>query len=89
MFGITLDDDDIKILNKERFLDGIPLDARIEYIQKVFDEASMNVLCNDIIREIHKMTLTVDMTDNNFAGNSSGQALMLKLMTMNILVKSK
>ena len=89
MFGITLDDDDIKILNKERFLDGIPLDARIEYIQKVFDESSMNVLCNDIIREIHKMTLTVDMTDNNFAGNSSGQALMLKLMTMNILVKSK
>lgn len=89
LFGITLDDDSIQTLNKERFLDGIPLDARIEYIQKVFDESSMAILCNDIIREIHKMTLTVDMTDENFAGNSSGQALMLKLMTMNILVKNK
>lgn len=89
MFGITIDDDDMKVVRDERYLDGIPTDARIEYIQKVFDEGSMNVLCNDIIREIHKMTLTVDMTDENFAGNSSGQALMLKLMTMNILVKSK
>lgn len=89
LFGITIDDDDLKIVKDERFLDGIPVDARIEYIQKVFDEGSMSVLCNDIIREIHKMTLTVDMTDENFAGNSSGQALMLKLMTMNILVKSK
>lgn len=35
------------------------------------------------------MTLTVDMTDENFAGNSSGQALMLKLMVMNMLVKNK
>ena len=62
---------------------------KIEYIQKAFDENSVSVLCNDIIREIHKMTLTVDMTDENFAGNSSGQALMLKLMVMNMLVKNK
>lgn len=89
LFGMTIDDDDLKIVKDERFLDGIPTDGRIEYVQKVFDEGSMSVLCNDIIREIHKMTLTVDMTDENFAGNSSGQALMLKLMTMNILVKSK
>ena len=89
MFGIVLDNDSVETLKKERFIDGIPLDARIEYIQKVFDEGAMSVLCNDIIREMHKMTLTVDMTDQNFAGNSSGQALMLKLMTMNILVKNK
>lgn len=89
MFGATIDEDSLKILKEEKYLDGIPTDARIEYIQKVFDEGSMTILSNDIIREIHKMTLTVDMTDENFAGNSSGQALMLKLMTMNILVKSK
>lgn len=89
LYGITIGDNDIKTLAKERFLDGVPTDAKIEYIQKVFEESSMNILCNDIIREIHKMTLTVDMTDENFAGNSSGQALMLKLMTMNMLVKNK
>ena len=89
MFGMTLDDDDEKELKKNRFIDGLPLDGKIEYIQKAFDENSVSVLCNDIIREIHKMTLTVDMTDENFAGNSSGQALMLKLMVMNMLVKNK
>lgn len=89
MYGMTLDDEDTKNLKKERFLDGLPLDGKIEYIQKAFDENSVAVLCNDIIREIHKMTLTVDMTDENFAGNSSGQALMLKLMVMNMLVKNK
>ena len=35
------------------------------------------------------MTLTVDMSDEKFAGNSSGQALKLKLLTMNLLVKGK
>lgn len=92
MFGMTLADDDDKAvakLKKDRFIDGLPHDGKIEYIQKTFDENSVSVLCKDIIREIHKMTLTVDMTDENFAGNSSGQALMLKLMVMNMLVKNK
>jgi len=35
------------------------------------------------------MTLTVDMSDEKFAGNSSGQALKLKLLTMDLLVKGK
>jgi len=38
---------------------------------------------------MHKMTLTVDMSDEQFSGNSSGQALKLKLLTMNLLVKNK
>ena len=35
------------------------------------------------------MTLTVDMSDEKFSGNASGQALKLKLLTMNLLVKNK
>lgn len=91
MYGMSLADNDnaLETLRKERFIDGLPLDGKVEYINKAMDESSVTVLCNDIIREIHKMTLTVDMTDQNFAGNSSGQALMLKLMTMNMLVKNK
>lgn len=90
MYGMSLaDSDSLETLRKERFIDGLPIDGKVEYINKAMDESSVAVLCNDIIREIHKMTLTVDMTDQNFAGNSSGQALMLKLMTMNMLVKNK
>lgn len=88
-FGMTLRDGDEEKLAREKFLDGAPLDARAEYIQKTFDEQSVQVLADALVREMHKMTLTVDMSDEKFAGNSSGQALKLKLLTMDLLVKGK
>ena len=88
-FGMTLREGDEAKLAREKFLDGAPLDARAEYIQKTFDEQSVQVLADTLVREMHKMTLTVDMSDEKFAGNSSGQALKLKLLTMELLVKGK
>lgn len=88
-FGMTLREGDEEKLALEKFLDGAPLDARAEYIQKTFDESSVQVLADALVREMHKMTLTVDMSDEQFAGNSSGQALKLKLLTMNLLAKNK
>lgn len=88
-FGIVLDADDQKVIAEEKCIDGLPLDAKIEYIQKTFDESSVQVLADAAVREMHKQTLTVDMSDEKFSGNSSGQALKLKLLTMNLLVKGK
>ncbi len=88
-YGLTLNEDDQKTIAEEKTIDGVPKDAKIEYIQKTFDEASVQVLADAAVREMHKMTLTVDMSDESFAGNSSGQALKLKLLTMNLLVKNK
>ena len=73
-FGMTLRDGD---------------EAKLAHIQKTFDEQSGQVLADARVREMHKMTLTVDMSDEKFAGNSSGQALKLKLLTMELLVKGK
>jgi SPP1 family phage portal protein len=88
-YGMTLGEGDQKVIAEEKTLDGVPIDARVEYIQKTFDEAGVQVLADTTVREIHKMTLTVDMSDEKFSGNSSGQALKLKLLTMNLLVKNK
>ena len=88
-YGMTLREDDMEHIEQLKALDGLPLDAKVEYIQKTFDEAGVQVLADAAVREMHKMTLTVDMSDENFAGNSSGQALKLKLLTMNLLVKNK
>ncbi len=88
-FGMTLREGDESRLATEKFLDGAPLDARVEYIQKTFDENSVQVLADALVREMHKMTMTVDMSDESFSGNASGQALKLKLLTMNLLVKNK
>lgn len=89
LYGMTLTDDQVVRLKEEKMLDQIPTEAKIEYIQKVFDENSVQVLADNLTREIHKQTMTVDMTDEHFSGNSSGQALKLKLLTMNMLVKNK
>lgn len=88
-FGMSLRDGDERKLAEEKFLDGVPLDARVEYIQKTFDENSVQVLADALVREMHKMTMTVDMSDENFSGNASGQALKLKLLTMDLTARNK
>ena len=88
-FGMTLAEGDEAKLAREKFIDGAPLDARAEYIQKTFNESEVQVLADNLVREMHKMTLTVDLSDENFAGNSSGQALKLKLLSMDLLARGK
>ncbi len=88
-FGMSLREGDEGRLAREKFLDGAPLDARAEYIQKTFDEAGVQVLADALVREMHKMTMTVDMSDEKFAGNASGQALRFKLLTMGLMVRNK
>lgn len=88
-YGMSLSEADQKLLAEEKTIDGLPVDAKVEYIQKTFDEAGVQVLADAAVREMHKMTLTVDMSDEQFSGNASGQALKLKLLTMNLLVKNK
>lgn len=89
LYGAILSEEAQKAMKEDKFLDGLPNDAKMEYIQKTFDESSLKILDDTLVSEIHKMTLTPDMTDENFSGNTSGVALKLKLLALNILVKSK
>lgn len=89
LYGGIFSEDAISDMKNEKIIDGLPIDAKLEYIQKTFDESSLKILDDTLVSEIHKMTLTPDMTDENFSGNSSGVALKLKLLALNILVKSK
>ncbi len=89
LYGAVLSDNAKKNIKEDKFIDGLPDDAKFEYIQKTFDEASLKVLDDTLVSEIHKMTLTPDMTDEKFSGNSSGVALKLKLLALNILIKNK
>lgn len=89
LYGYTLNDDDVTRLKDQKFIDSIPVDGRMEYVQKVFDEASVHILCQDLLNDYHRITFTVDLMSDVFAGNSSGQALKLKFMAMNIIIKTK
>lgn len=92
IYGFGLDDEEqIKKLRKYKVIDNLPTKAdgaAIEYISKTLDETGQHILAEDYVREIHKQSMTVDMTDVAF-GTSSGQAMRLKLLTMTMLVKNK
>lgn len=88
-YGGILSDDARQDMKKDKLIDGLPTDSKLEYIQKTFDEAGLKILDDTLVADIHKMTLTPDMTDEQFAGNSSGVALKLKLLALNLLVKNK
>lgn len=64
-------------------------DARAEWLCKQLNEADTEVLKSAINADIHKMCMVPDMTDVNFAGNSSGVAMRYKLMGLEQLTRVK
>ena len=64
-------------------------DARVEWLCKQLNEADAEVLRAAIRSDIHKMSLVPDLTDEQFAGNSSGVAMRYKLLGLEQLTKIK
>jgi SPP1 family phage portal protein len=90
LYGASLEDGAIEALEETKFVDGLPgpSEARLEYVQKTFDEESVQILANNLVDEIQKQSFVVDMTDTAF-GTASGQALRMKLFGMTVLIKNK
>ena len=91
LYGMSLTEDQRADLKKYGLVDMLPPKsegAAAEYVQKALDEASVHILADDMVKEIHKQTMTVDMTDASF-GTSSGEAMKMKLLTMTMVVKNK
>ena len=64
-------------------------DARAEWLYKQLNESDIEVLKNALKTDIHKMSLVPDLTDEQFAGNSSGVAMRYKLLGLEQLTKIK
>lgn len=64
-------------------------DAHAEWLCKQMNEADTEILKKALKDDIHKMSLVPDMTDENFAGNSSGVAMQYKLLGLEQLTKIK
>jgi len=88
-YGMDLNKEDQEDLKESRTIAGVPADAKIEYIVKNINEADADVLRSAILADIHKISMTPDMSDQNFAGNSSGVALQYKLLAFEQHIKDK
>lgn len=75
-------------LRDDRLLN-LPPNAKAEWLAKQLDEADVEVLKNAIKSDIHKFSQVPDLTDEKFAGNSSGVAMRYKLLGLEQLTKVK
>lgn len=78
-YGATLDQEDVDSIREERVITGIPKDAKIEYLVKQLNETDIEVLRKSIEQDIHKISMTPNLSDQEFAGNASGVAISFKL----------
>lgn len=91
LYGFTLDEmtapegnGDI-VINAPSKQDG----ADVGYLTKTFNETDVQVLSKSIEKDIHKVTYTPNLNDENFAGNISGEAMKYKLFGLLQLLVTK
>lgn len=94
LYGCTLEEDDRgrspgRQLREDKALSLPDCDARVEWLCKQLNEADTEVLKNALRADIHKMSMVPDLTDEQFAGNSSGVAMRYKLLGLEQLTRIK
>lgn len=98
LYGFMLGDEDAKDadgktapqrLKEDRLLDGLPVDAKAEYLTRTFDESGVEILKKAIEQDIHKFSHIPCMTDESFGGNVSGVAMEFKLLGLENITKIK
>lgn len=87
-YGSKLTADDQKAIKDNRVV-GLPDGAKAEYIVKNVDEMGADVLRKTLAADIHKFSMTPDLTDESFGNSPSGVALLYKLLAFENNVKSK
>lgn len=91
LYGFSIEEDDKNkpsgqvVLNAPSKEEG----GAVEWLTKTFDEKDVDVLSKSIERDIHKVTYTPNLNDENFAGNISGEAMKYKLFGLLQLLVTK
>ena len=94
LYGCSLETDQLgrspgQQLREDKALSLPDCDARAEWLSKQLNEQDTEVLKDALRADIHKMSMVPDLTDAQFAGNSSGVAMRYKLLGLEQLTKIK
>lgn len=82
-------DDALENLKAKKLLELPEDNARAEYLTRQLDENGMEVLRDALKEDIYTFSHVPNLTDENFAGNSSGVAMEYKLLGLEMLTKTK
>lgn len=77
-----------KALAKNKILE-LPGESDARYLARTFDENGVEILKKALEQDIHKFANVPCLSDENFAGNSSGVAMEYKLLGLEMIVKIK
>lgn len=88
-YGMEFDTEQMEMLRSQRAISRIPTDGRVEYLTKNVSESEADVLRQTLEQDLHKISTVPNMSDENFAGNSSGVALKYKLFAFELATKNK
>lgn len=90
-YGIKLTPEQKNDLKERRLMTAPPKlnGAGAEYIYKVMQETDIQVLKEDLERDIHKISKTPNLSDQNFAGDASGVAIRYKLIVFEMKAQDK
>lgn len=78
----------MRILRKEGLLE-LPPDSKAEFLTNVLDESSVEVLRKSLKEDIYTFSHVPNLTDEKFAGNTSGVAMEFKLLGLEMITKTK
>ena len=87
--GMDFDKEQMAMLREQRALSHIPTDGDVKYLTKNVSESDADVLRQTLEKDIHKISMVPNMSDENFVGNASGVALRYKLLTFEQSTKTK
>ena len=76
------------ILNEEGLLE-LPMDAKADFLKNTLDENATEILRKALKEDIYTFSHVPNLTDENFAGNSSGVAMEFKLLGLEMITKTK
>lgn len=94
LYGAQLADDledareAMSILAEEGLLE-LPTDAKADFLKNALDENATEILRKALKEDIYTFSHVPNLTDENFAGNSSGVAMEFKLLGLEMITKTK
>lgn len=86
--NVGLTDEQKATLNEQKVLE-TPPNSDVRYVTKTFNEDQIDILRKSIEADIHKISMTPNLTDQNFVGNASGVAIKYKLIAFEQSIKKK
>lgn len=94
LYGARLGDDEEESIKAMESLAELKLlelhpEARAEYLSKTLNENEVETLRNAVKQDIYTFSHIPNLTDENFAGNSSGVAMEFKLLGLEMITKIK